>query len=101
SGAGIAVGLIVRRLFGVSIEADALSIDPVMPPALNGLRIELPLLGHPVEVEYRVGQVGHGVTAVALNDEMLALDFRANPHRKGAARVSRTFFSDRLKRGRN
>lgn len=101
SGAGIAVGLIVRRLFGVTVEADALSIDPVMPAALDGLRIEVSLLGHPVEIQYRVGKSGHGVTAVALNDETLALDFEPNPHRRGAARISRQACVQRLKRERN
>jgi cellobiose phosphorylase len=101
SGAGIAVGLIVRRLFGVSVEADTLSIDPVMPAALDGLRIEISLLGHPVEIQYRVGKSGHGVHAVALNDERLSLDFAPNPHRRGAARISRVACAERLKRGRN
>ena len=101
SGAGIAVGLIVRRLFGVSVEAETLSIDPVMPAALDGLRIEVSLLDHPVEIQYRVGKSGHGVTTVALNDEVLTLDFAPNPHRRGAARVSRATCVDRLKRGRN
>src|SRR5262249_44386181 len=35
SGAGIALGLIMRRLFGLSVEADVLSIDPVIPAALD------------------------------------------------------------------
>ncbi len=38
SGAGIAVGLIIRRLFGLSVEAEALRIDPVIPTALDGWR---------------------------------------------------------------
>lgn len=101
SGAGIAVGLIVRRLFGVSIEAGTLSIDPVMPAALDGLCIEVSLLDRPVEIQYRVGKSGHSVTAVTLNDEMMALDFAPNPHRRGAARISRAACADRLKRGRN
>jgi 1,2-beta-oligoglucan phosphorylase len=101
SGAGIALGLIVRRLFGFSIEADTLSIDPVMPAALDGLRIETTLLGHPVEIEYRVGKSGHGVTAITLNDEPLALAFDPNPHRRGAARVSRAAWVARTKRERN
>jgi CRISPR-associated protein Csx3 len=101
SGAGIALGLIVRRLFGVTVEADTLSIDPVMPAALDGLRVEVSLLGHAVEIQYRVGKSGHGVTGVALNDETLPLDFAPNPHRRGAARISRTSCVARLKRERN
>jgi CRISPR-associated protein Csx3 len=101
SGAGIAVGLIIRRLFGLSVEADTLSIDPVMPAALDGLKIETSLLGRPHEIEYRIGKSGHGVTAITLNDQALPLDFEANPHRRGAARVSRASWTAALKGGRN
>ena len=38
SGAGIALGLIVRRFLGLSPEATALSVDPVIPSALDGLK---------------------------------------------------------------
>jgi hypothetical protein len=40
SGPGIALGLIVRHFLGLSSEADALSIDPVIPPELDGLRVQ-------------------------------------------------------------
>src|SRR6185312_16408863 len=39
SGAGIALGLIVRRFLGLSVEANALSVDPVIPSALDGLQL--------------------------------------------------------------
>ncbi|MEJ1965379.1 MAG: hypothetical protein WDO56_29105 [Gammaproteobacteria bacterium] len=97
SGAGIALGLIVRRFLGLSIEASVLSIDPVIPGALDGLKIATSLLGHPIEVHYRIGPAGCGVNTLALNGEALALTFRANPHRRGAALVSKTTFLQRLK----
>src|SRR6185436_15080765 len=46
SGAGILFGLVVRQLFGLRLEADALLIDPVLPAALDGLRVHVTLLGH-------------------------------------------------------
>ena len=101
SGAGIALGLIVRKLFGLSVEADALSIDPVMPAALDGLKIDTSLLDRPIEVHYRIGKAGCGVTAITLNDEALTIRYAPNPHRRGAARVSRASFADRLKREGN
>ena len=54
SGAGIALGLIVRHFLGLSTEAAAVSIDPVIPPELDGLRVQTALLGRPIEVQYRV-----------------------------------------------
>jgi cellobiose phosphorylase len=101
SGAGIAAGLIVRRLFGFSVEAEVLSIDPVIPAALDGLQIETSLLGRAVEVHYRIGKSGCGVTAIALNGTALPLDYASNPHRRGAARVSKASFARHLKRDAN
>ena len=101
SGAGIALGLIVRRLFGLSMEAEVLSIDPVMPAALDGVKIATSLLGRTIEIEYRIGKAGCGVSALTLNDETLAFTSAPNPHRRGAARVPKTSVADHLKRQRN
>ena len=101
SGAGIALGLIMRRLFGFSVEADALSIDPVMPAALDGLKCEIALLGRLIEVHYRVAKAGCGVSAFELNGDALTLSYAPNPHRRGAARVSKASFTEKLRRERN
>ena len=101
SGAGIALGLIVRHLLGLSVEASVLSIDPVIPGSLDGLKIATSLLGHPVEVHYRIGTAGCGVNTVALNGEALPLTFHPNPHRRGAALVSKAAFQQRLKPAQN
>lgn len=89
SGAGIALALIVRRFLGLSQETGSLHIDPVIPAALNGLQVEMQLLGRPFEITYQVNGAGHGVTAAHLNGVALILAYEHNPHRKGAARVSR------------
>ena len=101
SGAGIAFGLIVRRFLGLSVEASLLSIDPVIPGALDGLKIATSLLGHPIEVHYRIGAAGCGVNTVALNGEAIPLTFRPNPHRRGAALLSKSAFLQRLKPAQN
>ncbi len=101
SGAGIALGLIFRRFLGLSVEADALSIDPVIPATLDGLSIATTLLDQPIEVRYRIGKSGCGVTAVTLNGEALTLAQVPNPHRRGAALISKQSFVERLKRQGN
>jgi len=88
SGAGIALGLIVRRFLGLSCESDVLVIDPVIPSALDGMRVATTLLGRPLEVRYQIGRAGFGVNKIMLNDQLLAHSQRANPHRLGAALVS-------------
>jgi cellobiose phosphorylase len=87
SGAGIALGLIVRRFLGLNPQATALSVDPVIPPALDGLRVTTTLLGRPVDVSYSVGAKGCGVSAIKLNGRKLAFEREHNPYREGAARV--------------
>jgi cellobiose phosphorylase len=87
SGAGIALSLIVRRFLGLSRESQALSIDPVMPASLDGLRVETVLHGHALEVVYRVQDPGHGVRALHLNGRPVVYEHESNPYRMGAARV--------------
>ncbi len=96
SGAGIALGLIVRHFLGLSSEATAVSIDPVIPPELDGLRVQTALLDRPIEVHYRVRGSGCGVTAIAVNGEALPYTTRANPHRRGAALVANSALLPRL-----
>ena len=101
SGAGIALGLIVRRFLGLSVESDALHIDPVIPAALDGLNVETTLLGHTLEAQYRVGSSGCGVNTVVLNGQTLPFTRGANPHRRGAALVDRAQVQRLLAAGRN
>lgn len=101
SGAGIGLGLIVRRFLGLSIEARDVTLDPVIPAALNGLRVRLSLFGKPVTLSYEIGGAGHGVSAVSVNGQDLRLTYDANPHRKGAARIERALFVGELDRPDN
>ncbi|MGH8138470.1 MAG: GH36-type glycosyl hydrolase domain-containing protein [Steroidobacteraceae bacterium] len=101
SGAGIALGLIVRRFLGLGCEADVLRIDPVIPGALDGLRVGTTLLKRPIEVHYRIGKAGCGVSAIALNGQPLPFTCDTNPHRRGAALVSRAAMLQRLATDRN
>jgi len=96
SGAGIAMGLIVRRFLGVSIESDVICIDPVMPATLNGLQVQVLLFGSPVVIVYAVQGTGCGVGSVVVNGRSLPLTYAANPHRRGAARMDRKAFTDKL-----
>lgn len=101
SGAGIALGLIVRRFLGLSPEATTLSVDPVIPAALDGLRVTTTLLGRPIDVSYSVGERGCGVTAIKLNGRKLAFEREHNPYREGAARVPIQAVTDALQAKKN
>jgi CRISPR-associated protein Csx3 len=85
SGAGISLSLIVRRFLGLSREGDILRLDPVIPAALDGLRVKMRLAGRPLEIEYRIAAPGCGVKQIQLNGRPLSFTRAVNPHRPGAA----------------
>ena len=87
SGPGIAIGLVVGCLLGIRREQSILVVDPVMPSALDGLRVRLPLAGRMLEIVYRLGATGCGPTRLELNGIDLPFKCGANPYRVGAAEV--------------
>lgn len=97
SGAGIALGLIVRRFLGLGVEWDRLSLDPVMPASLDGLRVGTRLLGRPVEITYELAGAGCGVREVSLNGRTMPFESAPNPHRRGAARIDRALVESGLR----
>jgi cellobiose phosphorylase len=101
SGAGIAVRLIRESLLGVRQARSRLVIDPVLPRSLDGLRAGFELAGRDVEILYRVGERGHGPTAIALNDRPLDFEREENPYRSGGAQVSMDALREGLGDGSN
>jgi cellobiose phosphorylase len=101
SGAGIALSLIVRRFLGLNYEANTLRLDPVIPQALDGLRVETTLRGQPLEVRYRIGSAGCGVVEVSLNDKPLSFTLESNPHRRGAALIALPAVLEQLRAQQN
>ena len=95
------MGLIIRRFLGISPEARVLRVDPVIPAALDGLRVETTLLGQPVEVRYQIKGAGCGVNAITLNETPVPFDAEMNPHRRGAALVDRATVAKLLRTAGN
>jgi cellobiose phosphorylase len=101
SGAGIALGLVIRRFLGFTEAADALCVDPVIPAGLDGMHARVTLMGRAFEVLYRVGGAGCGVDAIAVNGKRVPFATEANPHRRGAAILPRSAVLELLTPGRN
>jgi len=101
SGAGIAMGLILRGLLGLHRGNSALVIDPMMPKSLDGLAAELELAGRRIEVVYHVVDVGCSPTALRLNGADLPYAREPNPYRTGGARVAMADMVGRLIDGTN
>lgn len=81
SGPGLLLRLVIERLLGIRRRAERLEIDPVLDPALGEVRARLPVAGHAVEFVFRPGELGHGVAAVRVGGQDVALEPLANPYR--------------------
>jgi CRISPR-associated protein Csx3 len=100
SGAGIALGLFFRCFLGLSCEAEVLRVDPVIPAALDGLRVATTLMGCPIELQYRIAGAGCGVNGILLNGHSLPFTRYPNAHRRGGAGVAMASVLERLTGGR-
>ena len=101
SGPGIALSLIVRCLLGVRREKSWLTLDPVLPRVLDGLRVDFEIAQRPVTITYQVGAAGCGPIDVALNGAALPFTRGANPYRTGAAEIPMAEFAARLRASGN
>ncbi len=101
SGPGIAVGLLVGSFLGIRREFDRLVVDPVMPASLDGLVATVPLGEHRLEIEYRIGERGHGPTRLELDGSDLPFVRGHNPYRLGGAEVRMADLAPRLGAAKN
>jgi cellobiose phosphorylase len=101
SGAGIAVRLLRESLLGLRPRRSSLCIDPVLPPALDGLVARISLEGRAVAVRYRVGPRGHGPRSVTCNGQPLAFEREPHPYRNGGAVIPMDALRERLRDGDN
>jgi len=87
SGAGIALRLILECFLGVRRGRVRLTLDPVIPRALDGLAVEMELADQPVRIVYRVAGSGCGPRGVRLNGTALPFEREDNPYRAGGVVV--------------
>ena len=99
SGPGIALGLIVGQFLGLRREHDRLLLDPVIAPALDGLRVSLSMGSAELDIEYRLGSQGCGVQQLSLDGLVLPFTRGANPYRLGAAEIAHSDLLPRLAAG--
>lgn len=92
SGAGIGVRLIRQVFLGVAEEGDRVRIDPVMPVWLDGLVARVPVCGRVVELTYRIGPRGCGVSRVRMGGDECSYERIDHPYRMGPVRVDAAWF---------
>ncbi|TAG08691.1 MAG: hypothetical protein EAZ42_09610 [Verrucomicrobia bacterium] len=90
SGAGIASRLIVQCFFGIKLDLQTCTIDPVISTLLDPLSCHLDLDGHSYKIIYRISKNGCGPKKISLNGTPLPFSRDDNPHRLGAAIIQRS-----------
>jgi cellobiose phosphorylase len=101
SGPGIWTRLMIQCFLGWRPEHSTLVLDPVIPKALDGLKVELVWEGHSMEITYRIQGGGCGPKGVKLNGEDLPFTRGTNPYRTGAAEIPMAAVRERLTSGTN
>ena len=99
SGPGLFIAIFVRSFLGLRAAARTLTVDPVLPPAMNGLVATVELWGTPVEVEYAGAGVPGAAASVTLNGAALPWTREHNPYRIGGLQVPREAFEAALQPG--
>ncbi len=87
SGAGIGVRLIMQSFLGLRLEAASLVVDPVIPQALDGLKVSLHLGDLLLDVTYHVQLKGCGPVRIEFNGVNLDFTRERNPYRPGGIRL--------------
>jgi len=87
SGPGIFLRLVVECFLGVRRRGDVLEIDPVLPPALDGMAATVPVDGIRLDLAFRVGDRGAGPISVTLNGVVLQTSPLSNPYRPAGVSV--------------
>ena len=81
SGPGLFLRLVVECLLGVRRRANALELDPVLAPSLDGLEARVPYPGGPLTVRYVVRAPGYGVWSVRVDGVEVPTTPLVNPYR--------------------
>jgi cellobiose phosphorylase len=96
SGPGLFIAMFVRHFLGLRVAARSLTIDPVIPPTLDGLRATVALWGKPVDVSYAIGGTPGAAVEAALNGTPLSGARVANRYRDAGLQVGRDVFEAAL-----
>lgn len=101
SGPGIYIGIIITRLLGIRVEADRITIDPVLPHSMDGLSVSLELMGYRIRFNYLVQQDSFSPKRISINGIDIAFNLEDNLYRSGGAVMPWRDFKGPLNQGEN
>lgn len=89
SGPGLVLRLVTEGMLGLRWGSEALVVDPVLAPCLDGLNATVNLGGRGVNVSYAIAGRGHGVRGVRVNGIEVRSTAEPARYRTGGVRISR------------
>lgn len=98
SGPGLVLRLVSEGFLGLRWQSTGLIVDPVLPPALDGLVATVTLDGHRVRVRYTHGGTGHGVRAVRVGGHVVDTSAVPRRYRGGGVRIPRDVWASAVAR---
>jgi 1,2-beta-oligoglucan phosphorylase len=96
SGPGIYIGIIITRLLGIRVEADKITIDPVLPRSIDGLSVSLELMGYKIRFNYSVKNECFSPKKISINGIDMLFNLEDNPYRTGGAVIPLQAFTGPL-----
>lgn len=92
SGPGIYVHQLVSNILGLRFEQDAIVIDPVLPPELDGLRVIFQCFEKSVTFVYHITSCPAANMQISRNGTLLQATALPNPYRAGGVKIARSEF---------
>lgn len=97
SGPGLFLNKIRTCMLGIREYYDEVVFDPVLPHSLDGLEVEIELLGRSLNLSYVVKEGVYAPKALWINGEKIDIINRCkNPYRKGGISLSKTYLESLL-----
>jgi cellobiose phosphorylase len=101
SGPGIYTGIVIRNLFGIRLESDSITFDPVLPVSMDGMTVRIILKGHRLVIRYSVNENTFGPKKILINGQLVGFTREENIYRLGGAVIDLQLFLDKLSEGDN
>lgn len=89
SGPGIYLRTLLSYVIGIRYEAEGLVIDPVLPPAMDGLRVSLECYGQPLDFHFHIDGEAYGTVEITCGGKPIVGTERRNRYRQAGVLVAR------------
>lgn len=97
SGPGIYLNQLLTNVLGLREDSETIVLDPVLPPELEGLKVNYALDNAPVTIIFYAA--AENERKVVINDKVVETKLEANPYRTGGFVINKKDFKEYMKQG--